>query len=246
LRGRPESNPYLNSHKPWENHEFVEGNVVDGYWPYVIVAAGGLSAVLLLFFATRSRKKKRKEVQEPEVKERSLLGVEHSVTHTVAKRAQDELRTLEVEREILSYAIRRLYEAEAEGKIDGEERERLGSTYKKRMVEIKNTLTRNESLVALHELEGMQEDLLKLFSERLDDLNQKIEELRSHLDIKIVKEVPIPSPPPTMPVAPPKIETKRRARPSAPRKTEAEERIEKIRAEIEKVLERLGQIETEA
>ena len=215
---------------------------MDGYWPYVIVVVGALSAVLLLFFAMRSRK----EVLEPEVKERSLLGVEHSITHTEAKRAQDELRTLEVEREILSYAIRRLYEAEAEGKINEEERERLGSIYKKRMTEIKDTITRSESLVALHELEGMQEDLLKLFSERLDDLNQKIEDLRSHLEIKQVKEVPLPSPPPTPPSAPPKRETKRRARPSPPRKTEAEERIEKIRAEIEKVLERLEQIETEA
>lgn len=217
-----------------------------GYWPYVAVVVGALSAVLLLFFAMRSRKEKRKEVPEPEDKERLLLGAERSITYTEAKRAQDELRSLEVEREILSYAIRRLYEAEAEGKINEEERERLGNTYKKRMTKIKDTITRSESLVALHELEGMQEDLLKLFSEKLDDLNQKIEDLRSHLEIKQVKEVPLPSPPPTPPLAPPKRETKRRARPSAPPKTEAEERIEKIRAEIEKVLERLGQIETEA
>lgn len=217
-----------------------------GYWLYVIVVVGALSAVLLLFFATRFRNEKRKEVPEPEVKERSLLGVEHSVTHTEAKIARDELRTLEVEREILSYAIRRLYEAEAEGKISEEERKQLGGTYKKRMTEIKDTITRSESLVALHELEGMQEDLLKLFSERLDDLNQKIEDLRSHLEIKRVKEVPLPSPTTTSPPALPKRETKRRARPSAPRKTEAEERVEKIRAEVEKVLERLGQIETEA
>ncbi len=216
---------------------------MDGYWPYVVVVAGAFAAVLLLFFTMRSRKKEKiKEAPEPEVEERLPLGVERSITRTEAKKAQNELRTLEVEREILSYAIRRLYEAEAEGKINEDERERLGGTYKKRMTEIKDTITRSESLVALHELEGMQEDLLKLFSSRLDDLNQKIEDLRSHLEIKQVKEVPLPSPPPTSP----KRATKRRARSSAPRKTEAEERIEKIRAEIEKVLERLGQIETEA
>lgn len=219
---------------------------MEGYWLYVAVVAVALSAVLILFFAMRSRKEKRKGAPEPEVKIRPPLGGEHSITQTEAKRAQEELRTMEVEREILSYAIRRLYEAEAEGKINEEERERLGKIYKERMAEIKDTIGRNESLVALHELEGMQEDLLKLFSERLDDLNQKIEDLRSHLQIEKVKEAPLPSPLPTPAAAPAKREAKRRARPSAPRKTEAEERIEKIRAEIEKVLERLGQIETEA
>lgn len=225
-----------------ENQKSAEGTAVDEYLPYVIVAAGAIAAVVLLFFAMRSRKEKRKELLAPEIEKTSPLGVERSITQTEAKKAQDELRTLEVEREILSYAIRRLYEAEAEGKINEENRERLGRMYKERMTEIKDTISRNESLVALHELEGMQGDLLKLFNERLNELNQKIEDLRSNLEIKPVKEIPVPAPPSTQPVTTPKKETRKRA----PRKTEAEERIEKIRAEVEKVLERLGQIEAEA
>lgn len=219
---------------------------MDDYLPYVIVAAGAIAAVVILFFAMRSRKEKRKEIPAPETKETSSLGVERSITQTEAKKAQDELRTLEVEREILSYAIRRLYEAEAEGKINEENRERLGRMYKERMTEIKDTIARNESLVALHELEGMQEDILKLFNERLNELNQKIEDLRVNLDIKPLKEISVSGLPPTQPLTTPKKETKKRVPPPAPRKTEAEERIEKIRAEVEKVLERLGQIEAEA
>jgi len=218
-----------------------------GYWPYVIVIVVAVSLPLFLLFAMRARKEKKKEPLEMELeaKERWPLKVKRSVKPEEVKRSQDELRVLDLEREIMSFAIRRLYEAEAEGKISEEERERMTRWYKERMAEIKDAISRSESLVALHELEGMQQDLIKLFSERFDDLNKKIEELRTTLEIKSVSEVAIPAPP-TPSVAPPKEERKRPRPPPTPRKTEAEERIEKIRAEIEKVLERLGQIEAEA
>lgn len=216
-----------------------------GYWPYVIATVGVILLALVLLFAMQSRREKRKGPLEMEAKEKWPLRVKRSVKSEEVKRAQDELRVLNLEREIMSFAIRRLYEAEAEGKINEEERERLARWYKERMAEIKDMILRSESLVALHELEGMQEDLIKLFSERFDDLNKKIDELRTTLKIKPIKEVAIPAPP-TPSVAPPKEERKRPRPPPAPRKTEAEERIEKIRAEIEKVLERLGQIEAEA
>ena len=55
-----------------------------------------------------------------------------------------------------------------------------------------------------------------------------------------------PKPKPAVPSnGPEKAKTKPR-KPSKPRKTEAEERIDQIRSEVEKVLERLGQMETEA
>lgn len=218
-----------------------------GYVPYVVVIVVAISLPLSLFFAMRARKEKKKEPLEMELeaKGRWPLKVKRSVRSEEVKRAQDELRVLDLEREIMSFAIRRLYEAEAEGKINEEERERMARWYKERMAEIRETVSRGESLVALHELEGMQEDLIKLFSERFDDLDKRIEELRTTLEIKPIREVTVPSPP-TPSVAPPKEERRRPRRPSAPRKTEAEERIEKIRAEIEKVLERLGQIEAEA
>ncbi len=218
----------------------------------VLIAVGAVSAAAVILFATRSKKEDKKEEEEPlkvepKVEAKWPLRAERSIKSGEVKRAQDELRLLDLEREVLSYAIRRLYEATAEGKISEAERDRLASTYKERLAAVKDTISRNGSILALHELEGMQGDLVKLFSERFDELNTKIEELRSRLEIKPTveeKEVPVevPTPEPKPPTEKKKIEK----RPPAPRKTEAEERIEKIRAEVEKVLERLGQIETEA
>lgn len=207
----------------------------------IISCVAVLLAALMLYAMRRGKKKKKEEPLEvPEVREGWPLKVERSVTSADAKKAQDELRILDLEREILSHAIRRLYEAQAEGKITEEERNRLAQGYKGRMLEIKDTISKGESVVALHELETMQEDLIKLFDERFDEINEKIANLRSTLEFKPVKEVPIPSP------APPEKAKRKARKPSAPKKTEAEKRIEEIRAEVEKVLERLGQIEVEA
>ncbi|UCE16042.1 MAG: hypothetical protein JSV12_09390, partial [Candidatus Bathyarchaeota archaeon] len=132
-----------------------------------------------------------------------------------------------------------------EGKITEEERERLANRYKERMMKIRDTISQSESVMALHELETMQEDLIKMFSDRFDEVNKKIGDLRTHLEIKPIEEAPVPpkTPPATTPH--PKERKKIRKRPP-PKKTEAEKRIEEIKAEVEKVLERLGQIEVEA
>lgn len=215
-------------------------------WPYIILVVAAVSVVLITFYVIRSGEKKKKEPLEvPEVAERWPLRIEHTVTADETQRAQKELKMLNLEREILSYAIRRLYEAQVEGKISEEERDLLAQGYKDRMLKIKDLMSRDESVVALHELEAMQGDLIKLFNERFDELNKKIEGVRSHLGVELVEEAPIPAPAPTLTL--PEKKTKReRKRPSRPSKTEAEKRIEEITAEVEKVLERLGQIEVEA
>ena len=213
-------------------------------WLYAIVVGGAVFVALFFLYAMKTGGKKEKEpLEAPLAVEEKWppLSAERSVTVTEAKKARDELKTMDLEREVLSYAIRRLYEAHAEGKITEEERERLAHRYKSRMAKIKETISRSESIVALHELEAMRGDLMKLFSERFDEVNEKIEEIRSRIGIKPVVEVPAPPPPPP-------VKEIRRVRrpPSPPTKTEAEKRIEEIKAEVEKVLERLGQIEVEA
>jgi hypothetical protein len=193
--------------------------------------------------------------------------ISKSVQGTTASNAKDELRMLDLEREILGDAIRRLYEAQAEGKITDAEREKLAASYKQRMNTIKESITKDESIIALHELEGMQEDLMKLFSERFGELTTKVEELRSRIDVKPIREVPVKMPK-QIPVqmeeteeeteeetqeesqetsSEEKPKKKRKTSEDKPtQKTEAERRIESIRSEVEKVLDKLGQMEIEA
>jgi len=115
---------------------------------------------------------------------RNVLPRMRSVTRERVKEASEKLRILNLEREILSYAIRRLYEAHAEGRITEEERDRLAERYKEELKQIREEIARSESILTLDELERMQEDLLKLFAERFEELSRKIEDLRALANIR--------------------------------------------------------------
>jgi len=239
--------------------------VADSEWLLVaLVAAGAIGTALIVFYATRMGKTRKKVTsEEPHVspveawaKRFSLTG-QRTITADEAKEAKDRLKTLDLEREILSFAIRRLYEAQAEGKITEEEREQIATHYKDRMMNVRDSISKNESVVALHELESMQDDLVKLFSERFDELGKKVEELKTRLEIKAAEEEAAT---PKIAVSMPQLEeaeepekekdkekkkTRKKPTPAPTPKTDAEKRIEEIRAEVEKVLERLGQMEVE-
>jgi len=227
-----------------------------------IIVVGVIIVCAIVIFAMRGQRRRRKKKSEDIEPIPELRGYPFKVTKSVpvneASHAKDELRILDLEREILSDAIRRLYEAHAEGKITEQERERLAETYKARMMLVKDAMSKDESLVALHELETMQEDLMKLFSQKFDDLSSKIDELRSKAQLKSIKAVTIT----------PKIleqaetsgeddertggeeKAKRKRKPPSQKaesqRTEAEKRIEQIRSEVEKVLDKLGQMEIES
>jgi hypothetical protein len=225
---------------------------------YAAIGVGAIIACLIVIYAMRERGKREEKPPEKEMIKSEPRGLPFRVVKSVpsdeAARAKEELRILDLERDILSDAIRRLYEAHAEGKITEEERERLAQMYKSRITTVKDAISKDESLVALHELEAMQEDLMKLFSERFDELGGKIEELRSKVEVKPVKEITIPTVEETSEKTSPEKaaegeekEKKKRKKPIAKPspKTEAERRIEEIREEVEKVLDRLGQMEIE-
>jgi hypothetical protein len=234
----------------------------------IIIAVGTVVFAMRRYAKSPSERKKQPEKKKTDLDPEYTplpFKVSKSVQTTMASDAKNELRILDLERDILGDALRRLYEAHAEGKITEQERDKLALTYKNRMNLIKESITKDESIVALHELEGMQEDLMKLFSERFGELTSKVEELRGRIDVKPIREIPIKMPTQT----PMQLETdeeeeeeekpgvpasgeekpKKKRKPPEERpdqKTEAEKRIESIRSEVEKVLDKLGQMEIES
>ena len=225
----------------------------------VALLTASAAAVFIFIFLILRVKGKKEVISEPEFSEIGKIDLQsfrisRSISPNQAEKAREELRILELEREILSDAIRKLYEAHAEGKISETERDKLLAHYRDRMLSVKEAIEKNQSVVALHELEAMQEDLIKLFNERFDELNRKIEELRTKVQVAPVKEIKplkIISPAPAEKKTPKKPTTrrkrkKREKKEEEGRKSEAERRIEEIKAEIERVLARLGQMEVEA
>jgi outer membrane biosynthesis protein TonB len=225
---------------------------------YALIAIGVSIACVIIVYVMKRHGKKPEEVLKEEKPQAGLEGLPFkilkSVSQNEASHAKEELRILDLEREILGDAIRRLYEAHAEGKITEKEREQLAETYKSRMMTVKDAISKDESVVALHELEAMQEDLIKLFSDRFDEISGKIDELRQKARTKPIKEITIPAEkaptteePEEKTTAEEKTKRKRKPPSSKPSpRTEAEKRIEEIRNEVEKVLDRLGQMEIES
>jgi len=240
-----------------------------------VIASIAIAACIGLVLLMRRRTKKPavKPSRDPKMdplltttSSSSQFRIAKSVQSTDANRAKDELRILDLEREIVADAIRHLYEAQAEGKITEVERERLASSYKSRMMSIKDSMAKDESIVALHELEGMQEDLMKLFSERFGELTSKVEELRTRIDIKPIREIKVQMPKPQAPSVPDQLEKdeeeeseeeeadneikekpkKFKKPPAEKQKTEAEQRIDAIRNQIDDVMNKLGQMEMES
>jgi hypothetical protein len=231
----------------------------------VIIAVGTLIFVMRRFGKNPAPAKKKPQKIDPDLEYSNVpFRISKSVQTTTASSAKDELRMLDLERDILGDALRKLYEAHAEGKITEQERDKLAITYKNRMNTIKESISKDEGIVALHELEGMQEDLMKLFSERFGELTSKVEELRTRIDVKPIREIPIkmPSKTPTQiesddeeeeeeAEAPAANEDKPKKKRKPPEekpaaKTEAERRIESITSEVEKVLDKLGQMEIDS
>jgi hypothetical protein len=150
-------------------------------WIIGALVAGIIGLALILFLQSRKKEAVSKEFntfEGHEILKDLYVSKKKTVTDDLYIEAREKLKILDLEREISGYAIRRFYEASANGKITAEERDRLAEKYKIDLERIKEDIARGESVVALKELERMQKEFVNLFSERFTDLNSRIAKLR--------------------------------------------------------------------
>jgi len=178
-----------------------------------------------------------------------------SVTEADMGRARDRLRLASLERDILGDALTKIYDAEARGQINETEKNQLMQRYKGDLKRVDGEIDVHKRVVDLHELESAKEDLLKSFYEKLMEIDLRIGQLKPGLDslglgIEAKPTKPSTPSPVTKQEEPPattstpageKEKPQTRERP----KTKAEERLDAVREEVLKAMERLEQIETE-
>ena len=187
-----------------------------------------------------------------------------SVTKDDVQKAEEDLRTLNVEREIVSYALTRLFEAQAEGKITEKDKDKLLGKYKVEMSTLEKQMNDKQMVVKLHELETTQADLIKLFQDKFAEINRNIETIRTNLGVHAQPVVTAPTPDAQMKET---SETKpeqaaqeaedktgdgktqgdkeKTSRTRTPTKSKAEEKVEAIQEEVLKILERLEKQDAE-
>ena len=175
---------------------------------------------------------------------------------TEVEQARVQIRTLTLQQEILSMVMKRLFEAEDNGEINRDERERLSKNYEGEMQQVTETLNKAELIVSLNELEEIRTNIIEQFQQTLTDTQGKIDLIIKELNIRQPEPEPEPEPEPPKPKP-------RRPRPQPQDDTEeelededeetdsrrkrdtVEDRLDKLKQDVLKELEELERLELE-
>jgi len=102
-----------------------------------------------------------------------------TIPRSELEKSRRQLRTLLVERELVSAALTRLYEAEASKEITREERETLGSKYKSELVELDEKISKTDAFIQIGDLETLRNQLLQLVTEKIESIEKRIDSTRA-------------------------------------------------------------------
>jgi len=173
-------------------------------------------------------------------------SLKKSVTGNDVSKARDRLRLASLERDIIGDALTKIYEAEVKGQINEPEKNQLLQRYKTDLKRVDEEIDTHKKTVDLYELESAKEDLLKSFHEKMLEIDLKISQIRPMVTIAPEERTVQTPPAPKADSAQTTPTTPAKERPPREKpKNKAEERLETIREEVLKAMERLEQIETE-
>ena len=176
--------------------------------------------------------------------------IRKTVTESDIAKARNKLRVANLERDIIGEALTKIYEAEAKGTINEPEKNQMMQPYKNDLKRVDAEIDTFKKTVDLYELESAKEDLFKRFQETFLDIQARIEKIRPSLNLPTSTETkpaePTPVPAKTEPTEPTEQNPPPKEKPPREKaRNKAEEKIETIREEVLKAMERLEQIETE-
>jgi hypothetical protein len=175
-------------------------------------------------------------------------SLKKTVTGNEVSRARDRLRLANLERDIIGDALTKIYEAETRGQINETEKSQLLQRYKTDLKRVDGEIDTHKKTVDLYELESAKEDLLKIFHEKMLEIDLKISQIKPTVTLtSIEKNAETTDPAKTETTQAPAAQTSppKEKPPREKPKNKAEERLETIREEVLKAMERLEQIETE-
>lgn len=98
------------------------------------------------------------------------------------EKARRELNAILLEKDLISSALTRVYEAEVEKRITKSEREELAARYKKRLKEVDDKFGNAEVTIEVGELERLREELMGLFDGKMRQIEDRLREAHTKLD----------------------------------------------------------------
>ncbi len=166
----------------------------------IIIAAGsaavGVAAGSIAVYFSRNNSNQKPEVTtesspattEPKdatpapTESSSVLLTNANLSRTIPKseleKSKRELRTLILEKELVSAALTRLYEAEAAKEITKAEREILGAKYVAELKSLDDKITKMDAFIQVGDLETLRNQLVQLVEQKIDAIERRIESTR--------------------------------------------------------------------
>ncbi len=177
----------------------------------------------------------------------------HATSQEAANQAREALNVLKLEMQILGTALTTIYESHSKGLINQAERDRLLEKYKVDLASLEKAIEENQRLVDLFDLESEREQLVRTFKSRLAEIDAQVKTLGSGGSLnhpqKTGHDDEKKSGTETNEGKKSQTGQEQSVKKSSESEqlqiTDAEKRIEQIRAEILQAMDRLEQIESE-
>ena len=214
--------------------------MVDDIVAVAAAAVGlGLGGVVSYYVFYARRRPERVVVAAREPREGTAVA---TVSSSDLERSKREMRTIMVERDLLSSALMKLYEAENEGRITRDEREMISKRYSEQIKDLQSKLKDVELVVEVGELEGLRNELVALFEDKIQNIEGRLDAAKQRLG----PVAPAEAKKETAPRAERATDLERAVdRKAKPEMSEAERRRKEIMEDVMGELARLEQIDIE-
>jgi hypothetical protein len=181
------------------------------------------------------------------------LETSRSASQEDVNRAREALKVLKVERQIVGSALTTIYESHSKGLISQTERDRLLEKYKVDLTSLEKGIEDNQRVVDLFDLESEREELVRNFNTKLAEIDAQVKALKSGGSLNRPRRTgqDDEKKSSTERNEGKKSQTsqeqsgKKSSESEQQQITDAEKRVEQIRAEILQAMDRLEQIESE-
>jgi len=226
-----------------------------------ILSGVGLAVVITVFL----KRKRTNSITQGQNNPQELSVIQHDATNSLkaespnnqvpsrsadeVQKAREELKALDLQRQIVTSALTSIFEAETRGRISRGSRDSLVETYKAQLKALDEQIAERKRTTEFSDLLNEKEELEKNFERRMTEISERLKQFdTSGVTLAIpasdnpqAETVKTTSTQPT-PTGNSNGEEKK---PAEKTKNRAEERIQAIREEVLKAIERLEKIESE-
>jgi hypothetical protein len=178
-----------------------------------------------------------------------------STSQEVVSRSREDLKVLRLERQILGSAVTTIYESQTKGQISQAERDRLLEKYKVDLKRLEKSIEENQRVVDLFDLESARDNLIRDFNVRMAEIDARLRDMKlGTSSMSVAKQAqglkPAPAEDRNKSQGQADESAQKQANETKPKEddpeiTDAEKRVNQIREEILRAMDRLEQIEAE-